>query len=382
MMNLIVTHMKIQYSLFLLLFIAFLACSTEEAQNETEVQSANQQWVISDSVVVNLALAQVRPIDYQPDRNIFLGKNGRDLVIFDESGAVLHEIKEKPAGDPDYLGNWKFGTGFFEEDKIIVQPNMSDKMLITDFDGNVTEKVQMPYRMMVSMSKDSPKSFKIEDNKYLLYAPGRHNEIEVRRNGFKETMFEIWDRASNTFTPTITLPADHPHTKPTNNRFFPEFMYSSGRLFLYTPEFPEIYLYQWDGTDFQYEKTIRPNLPKFVRYPDNAEGTIDFRTVKAGNILFLALEGNELQIAYKEGIEEERYSIMSEEEQQMTEVTEPMYKVVSINLDDLSERYQDLPQEVLPMLTQAGEGRWIGLKNIYLKMIEEDYPTLYFMERR
>lgn len=34
------------------------------------------------------------------------------------------------------------------------------------------------------------------------------------------------------------------------------------------------------------------------------------------------------------------------------------------------------------MFVPAGEGRWIGLKNIYLKMVEEDFQTLYFMERR
>ena len=159
-------------------------------------------------------------------------------------------------------------------------------------------------------------------------------------------------------------------------------MYENGKLFLYTAEFPEIYMYQWDGADFQYEKTIKPNFPKFVRYPENAEGDIDFRAVSAGGIISLDLEGNELYIAYKEGIEEGRYSVMSEEEQQMSQISEPMYKIVGINLDDLSERYQDAPQEILPLYFRAGEGRWIGLKNIYLKMEEEDYPTLYFMERR
>ena len=375
--------MKSLQFLSVVLFIALsaFACSNEEA--ETETSSAEQQWVISDSIVVDLALAQIIPFDYNPDKKLFIGSSNRkDLVIFDESGSLLHQIEEKPAGDPDYLGNWKFGTAFFEDDKILVQPNMSDQMLIADYDGNVTEKVQMPYRMMVSASKAGPKCFEIEENKYLLYAPGRYDQMELWNNGFKEFLFEIWDRESNTFSPTIKLPEGHPHNKARNNRFFPEFLYEDGKLFLYTAEFPEIYMYQWDGTDFQYEKTIKPNFPKFVRYPENAEGDIDFRAVSAGGIISLDLEGNELYIAYKEGIEEGRYSIMSEEEQQMSQISEPMYKIVGINLDDLSERYQDAPQEILPLYFRAGEGRWIGLKNIYLKMEEEDYPTLYLMERR
>ncbi|MFZ6663747.1 hypothetical protein [Peijinzhouia sedimentorum] len=375
--------MKIQNSLYLLLFVIMFAsaCANSDEKTETEAEETNQQWVISDSIVVDLALAEIIPYDYNSDKKLFLGKNDRDIVIFDEGGSVLHQIKDKPAGDPDYLGNWKIGTGFFEDDKILVQPNMSDKMLIADYDGKVVEKIQMPYRVIVSVSKDGPKFYEIKDNKYLLYAPGRYDQMELWNNGFKEFLFEIWDRESNTFSPTIKLPEGHPHNKARNNRFFPEFMYEDGKLFLYTAEFPEIYMYQWDGADFQYEKTIKPNFPKFVRYPENAEGDIDFRAVSAGGIISLDVEGNELYIAYSEGIEEERYSVMSEEEQQMSQISEPMYKIVSVNLDDLSERYQDAPQEILPFYFRAGEGRWIGLKNIYLKMEEEDYPTLYLMER-
>ncbi len=375
--------MKSLQFLSVVLFIALsaFACSNEEA--ETETSSAEQQWVISDSIVVDLALAEIMPYDYNPDKELFLGSSNRnDLVIFDENGSVLHEIKEKPAGDPNYLGNWKIGTGFFEDDKILVQPNMLNQMLIADYDGKVVEKIQLPFRVIVSVNKAGPKCFEIEENRYLLYAPGRYDQMELWNNGFKEFLFEIWDRESNTFSPTIKLPEGHPHNKARNNRFFPEFLYEDGKLFLYTAEFPEIYMYQWDGTDFQYEKTIKPNFPKFVRYPENAEGDIDFRAVSAGGIISLDLEGNELYIAYKEGIEEGRYSIMSEEEQQMSQISEPMYKIVGINLDDLSERYQDAPQEILPLYFRAGEGRWIGLKNIYLKMEEEDYPTLYLMERR
>jgi hypothetical protein len=377
--------MKLHNSLYLFLFVILFttACTSTDDKTETEAEEANKQWVISDSLVVDLALAQIIPFDYNPDKELFLGSSNRkDLVIFDESGSLLHHIKEKPSGDPDYLGNAKFGTGFFEDDKILVQPNMSDQMLIADYDGKVIEKIQMPFRMMKSVWKGGPMCYEIEENKYLLHAPGRYNEIEVSKNGFKEFLFEIWDRESNTFSPTIKLPEGHPHNKARNNRFFPEFMYKDGKLFLYTAEFPEIYMYQWDGADFQYEKTIKPNFPKFVRYPENAEDDIDFRAVSAGGIISLDLEGNELYIAYKEGIEEGRYSVMSEEEQQMSQISEPMYKIVGINLDDLSERYQDAPQEILPLYFRAGEGRWIGLKNIYLKMEEEDFPTLYFMERR
>ncbi|MFC2187850.1 hypothetical protein ACFCT7_11075 [Fulvivirgaceae bacterium LMO-SS25] len=377
--------MKLLQFLSLTLFTSLLAfaCSSDNAQSETEAASAEQQWVISDSIVVDLALAQIRPFDYNSDKKLFLGSSNRnDLVIFDENGSVLHEIKEKPAGDPNYLGNWKFGTAFFEDDKILVQPNMSDQMLIADYDGNVTEKVQMPYLMMVSASKAGPKCFEIEENKYLLYAPGRYNEIEVSKNGFKEFLFEIWDRESNTFTPTIKLPEGHPHNKPPNNRFFPEFMYKDGRLFLYTRELPEIYIYQWDGADFQYERTIKLNFSKFVSYPVSADGGIDIFAVLSGNLLFLSQQDNVLHVVYREGIEEERYSTMSEEEKQMSGFVEPVNKVAKINLDDFTEMYEDLPMEVIPYLAQAGEGRWIGLKNIYLKMEEEDYPTLYFMERR
>jgi len=377
--------MKSLQILTFVLFTALLAsaCSSDNAQTENEATSTNKQWVISDSIVVDLALAQIIPFDYNSDKKLFLGSsNSNDLVIFDESGSVLHQIKEKPTGDPDFLGNAKFGTSFFENDKILVQPNMSDQMLITDYDGKVIEKIQMPYRMLMSVWKGGPMCFEVEENKYLLHAPGRYNGIEVSKNGFKEFLFEIWDRESNTFSPTVKLPEGHPHNKPTNNRFFPEFMFKNGKLFLYTSEVPEIYMYQWNGTDFQYEKTIKPNFPKFVRYPVNAEGNIDIRAVSAGGIISLDVEGNELYIAYTEGIEEERYSLMSEEEQQMSQISEPMYKIVGINLDDFSERYQHSPQEILPFYFRAGEGRWIGLKNIYLKMEEEDYPTLYLMERR
>jgi hypothetical protein len=367
----------------MLIFLGALlasSCSSEKTLNE--LSSVGQNWGISDSVSVNLPLAQIMLWDYHEGKQLFLGMNGRDYVIFDESGEVLHQIEQKTAGEPGFLGDWVLAISFLAGDELLVQPNMSDQMLIIDFDGNIKEKIPLPFRVMVSSSAVGLKSFQIDENNHLLYAPGRFTGMEMHQDGYKDPLFEIWNRASNTFTPVAKLPEGHPYTKPSVIRSFPNFIYKDGKLVLYTTNVPELHLLEWDGADFQFIQTIKPNFPKFVRYPEKQGGGFDFQAVSGARIFQVDIDGDNLLIGYSEGIEEARYSTMSRDEKEMAQITEPMNKLLSIRLNDLSERYQDLPQEVVPWYSQAGKGRWIGPKNIYLKMEEEDFPTFYFLEKR
>lgn len=370
----------ILYSYAVVFTLFALSCSKEG--NENNLESAGQEWVITDSVRVNLEFAQLRPIDVYEEKGLFLARSGRDYVIFDSSGEVLHQIKQKASGEPDYLGNWIISINFIGEDELLVVPNMSDELVITDYDGHILEKFPTPFRIMVSISAANQKGFQLEDNSYLLYAPGRVPDGEIMsKEGKKDPIFEIWDRTSNTFTPALTLPEGHPYTLPSEDIFFVQSTYSEGKLVLYRSRESEIHLFQWDGADFQFEQTIKLNFPKFVKTPTKADGSRDIFAVKAGSIHHIDIDADAFHIVYSEGIEESRYSLMLEEEKQISSYTDPM-KVLTIQLDDLSEQYRDLPQEITPLLTQVGKGRLMGLKNIYLNMEEEDYPTLYFLEQR
>jgi hypothetical protein len=368
----------LSYTLVFTLFA--LSCSKDGHENDPE--SSGQEWVITDSVSVNLEFAQLRPIDVYEEKGLFLARSGRDYVIFDASGEVLHQIQQKASGEPDYLGNWIISMNFIGEDELLVVPNMSDEIFITDYDGHILEKFPTPFRIMVSISAANQKGFELEENSYLLYAPGRLPEGEIMsKEGKKDPIFEIWDRTSNTFTPALVLPEGHPYTLPSEDIFFVQFTYSEGKLVLYRSRESEIHLFQWDGTDFQFDQTIKLNFPKFVEIPVKADGSRDIFAVKSGSIYHIDIDADAVHIAYSEGIEEARYSLMSEEEKQISSYTEPI-KVLSIELDDLSEHYRDLPKEITPILTQVDIGRWMGLKNIYLKMEEEDFPTFYYLEKR
>lgn len=374
--------MKRAISLSFILVFTLFGFSCSSGGGEKNLESAGQEWVITDSLTVNLELAQILPMDFQEEKKLFLGMNGPDYVIFDESGEIRHQIQKKTPGEPDYLGDWLLSLNFIGDDELLAIPNMSDEMFIIDYDGKVLEKIPTPYRIMVSISSINLRSYLLEGDRYLIYAPGRFTGMEMNEKGYTDPLLEIWDRSNNTFTPVLTLPEGHPYSLPAKDRYFPEFTYSEGKLILYQSSVPEIHLFQWDGTDFQFEQTIKPNFPKFVRYPEKADGSRDIRAVSAGRITHIDIDADALHIVYAEGIGEARYSTMSDEEKQMSEVTEPMYKVLTIGLEDLSERYQDLPQEVIPFFREAGVHRWMGLKNIYLKMEEEDFPTFYYLEKR
>jgi hypothetical protein len=87
--------MKRAISLSFILVFTFFGLSCSKEGNKNDLESTSQEWVIKDSLTVNLDLAQILPMDYQEEKKLFLGMNGADYVIFDEIGEIRHQIQKK-----------------------------------------------------------------------------------------------------------------------------------------------------------------------------------------------------------------------------------------------------------------------------------------------
>jgi hypothetical protein len=123
-----------------LLFLQLIACNSASDNGTDENAISTFDLVKVDSINVNF-MEEIHLLDYDPEREIFLGYNRRsgDYLEFDMAGEILSQVNLLGDGPNDHGGTGSFQVNYLGNGKIGVAN--STRYYIYDKDWQLTEKI-------------------------------------------------------------------------------------------------------------------------------------------------------------------------------------------------------------------------------------------------